>query len=77
MPLYIVEDAMKIITERKEEMKGKGQETKGDNKMKKMVMAILVAVVLVNAGSAFAYLKAPAGIGLTDPAPSPFKNNLF
>ena len=67
---------MKSIAEGKEEVKGKGQINKGGNRMKKIMMAVLVAVVLINASSAFAYWKAPAGIVLGDPAPTPFKNNL-
>lgn len=68
---------MKIIAERKEEVKEKGQDGQEGNKMKKMVIAILVAVVLANAGSAFAYWKVPAGIEVRDPAPCPFDNKNF
>lgn len=68
---------MKIIAERKEEVKGKGQDGQEGSKMKRVVIAVLVAVVLANAGSAFAYWKAPAGIEVRDPAPCPFKINKF
>ena len=45
--------------------------------MKKIIIAVLIAVALMNTSSAFAYWKAPAGIGLKDPAPCPFDNNKF
>ena len=45
--------------------------------MKKIMMAVLIAVALMNTGSAFAYWKNPAGSELKDPAPCPFDNNKF
>jgi len=45
--------------------------------MRKAIIAILVAVVLINAEQAFAHWKAPAGVVIKDPAPSPFENNKF
>jgi len=58
-------------------MKGKARQEKGGNKMRKVFIAILVAVVLINAEQAFAYWKAPAGVVINDPASSPFENSKF
>ena len=58
-------------------MKGKARQEKGGNKMKKAIITILVAVVLMNAEQAFAHWKAPVGLVLQDPAPCPFDNKNF
>ena len=58
-------------------MKGKARQEKGGNKMRKAIISILVALVLINAEQAFAHWKAPAGVVINDPAPSPFENNKF
>ena len=68
---------MRIIAEREEEVKVKGLINIGGNKMKKIVIAVLIAVALMNTSSAFSYWKSPAGSELKDPAPCPFDNNKF
>lgn len=68
---------MKIIAERKDEVKRKTTEEKEGSKMKKIVMAFLVAVVLVNAVNAFAYWKTPAGIEVRNPVQGSFNKTQF
>jgi len=63
---------MKIIAERVKEMKGKGRKVKGGNKMKKIMIALVVTLILVSTSNAFAHWKAPEGLVLQDPAPCPF-----
>ena len=72
-----MEGAIKIITERETEMKLKDQEYKGGGKMKRMAMAVLVAVVLITAGNAFAYRSNPASVEVYKPTACPFDKNQF
>jgi hypothetical protein len=74
MPLYIVEGAMKSIAERAKEMKGKGRINKGGNRMKRIVIAVLVAVSLVSASNAFAYWKSPVAAEVCIPTAYPVEN---
>ena len=71
---------MKIIAERKWEMKRKtgDQDKGGGNNMKKLaIIAVLAVATLISTSNAFAHWKAPASLVLQDPAPCPFDNKNF
>lgn len=59
-------------------MNKKNQVNRGKRiKTKIVFIAVLIAITLVNANSAFAYWKSPVGMEIRDPAPSPFKEVQF